>query len=523
MLYGYNITGDPSFLDEHYGMVPELKKKIVHYYQLAMEGKQSNIQKLLDAIERYPQNPQLKNYLSILYRNLGWEEKGFETNHWILAEHPDYLYARLNLANEYYLRGQYEKMKEVLGDLLEIKALYPERDTFHISEVLSFHKTAILYYTAVGEFEQAEIRYRIMKDIDPDSEQTVFVRNRLLISGLQDEEDEKIERAALKKRVQGVPNTASAQSELLVFIHDKIKILYKAGFEIDPVLLDTILALPRESLILDLLTIIQDSKDRYLYYRSMAEMEGWGEDRLSFLSHAMFLMAEIEAEEGLDAMLDILAQDQEFIRFYLGEVLTEELWKVFFRTGKNQLGKLMAFMRLPGVDTYSKATIIDCLEKIWLQMPEKREEVNTWFRDLAVFFNSCPLDYDIIDSEVIAFFIWSILNINLKDLIPEIEKLYDKGWVAEGICGSYESVLDEFDEPVFPDGRKLQSIKETYAQIISNRGSYTSTRTNPDYGHDLSGFHPTLKVTPSGKLPGRNDPCPCGSGKKYKKCCGKAE
>jgi hypothetical protein len=22
------------------------------------------------------------------------------------------------------------------------------------------------------------------------------------------------------------------------------------------------------------------------------------------------------------------------------------------------------------------------------------------------------------------------------------------------------------------------------------------------------------------KLPGRNDPCPCGSGKKYKKCCG---
>jgi SEC-C motif-containing protein len=26
-----------------------------------------------------------------------------------------------------------------------------------------------------------------------------------------------------------------------------------------------------------------------------------------------------------------------------------------------------------------------------------------------------------------------------------------------------------------------------------------------------------------GPKPGRNDPCPCGSGKKYKKCCGKAE
>jgi SEC-C motif-containing protein len=29
-------------------------------------------------------------------------------------------------------------------------------------------------------------------------------------------------------------------------------------------------------------------------------------------------------------------------------------------------------------------------------------------------------------------------------------------------------------------------------------------------------------VTHEGPRVGRNDPCPCGSGKKYKKCCGKA-
>lgn len=27
------------------------------------------------------------------------------------------------------------------------------------------------------------------------------------------------------------------------------------------------------------------------------------------------------------------------------------------------------------------------------------------------------------------------------------------------------------------------------------------------------------RCTASGIMPGRNDPCPCGSGKKYKKCC----
>lgn len=29
-----------------------------------------------------------------------------------------------------------------------------------------------------------------------------------------------------------------------------------------------------------------------------------------------------------------------------------------------------------------------------------------------------------------------------------------------------------------------------------------------------------VETVVKGKEPGRNDPCPCGSGKKYKKCCG---
>ena len=31
---------------------------------------------------------------------------------------------------------------------------------------------------------------------------------------------------------------------------------------------------------------------------------------------------------------------------------------------------------------------------------------------------------------------------------------------------------------------------------------------------------PAPASVPSGPKVGRNDPCPCGSGKKYKKCCG---
>jgi preprotein translocase subunit SecA len=38
-------------------------------------------------------------------------------------------------------------------------------------------------------------------------------------------------------------------------------------------------------------------------------------------------------------------------------------------------------------------------------------------------------------------------------------------------------------------------------------------------GGDLGGGKPQPVVHKEKKI-GRNDPCPCGSGKKYKKCCG---
>ncbi len=50
----------------------------------------------------------------------------------------------------------------------------------------------------------------------------------------------------------------------------------------------------------------------------------------------------------------------------------------------------------------------------------------------------------------------------------------------------------------------------------------------PDKEEDISDVDKLLghqtektKTIIKGEVVGRNDPCPCGSGKKYKKCCGK--
>ena len=70
----------------------------------------------------------------------------------------------------------------------------------------------------------------------------------------------------------------------------------------------------------------------------------------------------------------------------------------------------------------------------------------------------------------------------------------------------------------------LAGAARAYAQLADAR------RENADavYDDDLEGedfdddeYYPDTYVRPAPKI-GRNDPCPCGSGKKYKKCCGVA-
>ena len=42
-------------------------------------------------------------------------------------------------------------------------------------------------------------------------------------------------------------------------------------------------------------------------------------------------------------------------------------------------------------------------------------------------------------------------------------------------------------------------------------------------GSDEEGLPTPVEPIRTDVKPERNDPCPCGSGKKYKKCCGKVE
>jgi len=88
--------------------------------------------------------------------------------------------------------------------------------------------------------------------------------------------------------------------------------------------------------------------------------------------------------------------------------------------------------------------------------------------------------------------------------------------------GKKEARLGTEENPAVVSVKTKEKKKEV-AAVFKKNGWTCVIEVNPDKPEDLGALRrlekPPKPVTAEDK-PGRNDPCPCGSGKKYKKCHG---
>lgn len=153
-----------------------------------------------------------------------------------------------------------------------------------------------------------------------------------------------------------------------------------------------------------------------------------------------------------------------------------------------------------------------CVSQIGLHNPERKAEVIEWYREVFRRLAAASLDECLIDSDFIGLAISDALDLRAAEILPEIRALFNLGYVNKGICGIREEVEREITTP----GRKtykkkLLNIIDRYRQLETEFVEENEETDNTDES--------LMNPVRHAQEPGRNDPCPCGSGKKYKKCC----
>ncbi|MBI3410101.1 MAG: DUF1186 domain-containing protein [Planctomycetes bacterium] len=246
---------------------------------------------------------------------------------------------------------------------------------------------------------------------------------------------------------------------------------------------------------------------------------------------ALFLLAEFRAAEALPAILEAVSLPGEKSLDLYDDAITESLHRVLAALAWDKVDQIVIpLIQNKKVNEYARRAGATSLVSIVAAGLRPRDEVVTILRQLlrdAVEGR----EESLIDALVI-----NLCDLCAADAIDEIKELFDRGLIdemtidwkgaeAELRRNPDASLAKLLKRPVFFED-SLAELKTwaafeeendqvpTPPPILSPPPSvFRSAAETPVRTFDPPFTHSALRV-------GRNDPCPCGSGKKFKKCCG---
>ncbi len=226
-------------------------------------------------------------------------------------------------------------------------------------------------------------------------------------------------------------------------------------------------------------------------------------------SHAIFLLAELGDAEIIPDLLLCLSMSEENLQHLYGDVLTEHLWLPFARLGFNDLDKLWLFATDKAMYDFSRHAVIRGIISMHHYHPDRRTDTVAFIDRLLGRTDCFPVDH-------LAGILCDCADSGLMELTDRAKEFAAK-------------MLDDGEEPypmataddvlrAFENGPKQSFVTERLSSVYHVNKvwqQWAEAREHADDVDEPVGAH----MTPALKI-GRNDPCPCGSGKKYKKCHG---
>ncbi len=184
-LSSFNISYGPVDTKDEQKIPAGVKDHLEKLYYLSQNNPQQAIEPLEKLKQEYPDIPRIYNYLMAAYMLTGNLERADALTIENYQKHPDYLFAKMNYA-EYCLRhDNLDEIYKIFDNKFDLKLLYPHRNDFHISEVISFYGILGIFFIRTGKRESAENLYKMLKRLDPDHSATKVLGRELTFSRIK--------------------------------------------------------------------------------------------------------------------------------------------------------------------------------------------------------------------------------------------------------------------------------------------------------------------------------------------------
>jgi hypothetical protein len=260
--------------------------------------------------------------------------------------------------------------------------------------------------------------------------------------------------------------------------------------------------------------------------RGMADPIGASKQDASIFSYALYLLAKWREPRAYPYVIRWLSLREEEPFAIAGDIVTQDGARILAAVCVGNLEPIKALILNRHADEYGRSAGVTALALLaaWAEVP--RTQVIDWFLWLA---------REGLEREPSA--VWDSLaadcaDIEALEVFPELRRAYDDGLIDPRSVGRSE--LDAVE--TMPPGEMVRKTRERRPPIDDVAAATAWwDRSSPD-GEDEDDLLPNeedgwnergggyTEVAEPYRAPpkvGRNEPCPCGSGKKYKKCCGR--
>lgn len=240
------------------------------------------------------------------------------------------------------------------------------------------------------------------------------------------------------------------------------------------------------------------------------------ETNLLFLGvHLLADQKEYSAFEPLLALCDKDDMDSALDEL-LGDAVTSSLPTLFYILSQGQYLPLIKLIKSNKAGVFVKSSAVCALFALYEYKHISYAQLNAELPGIITEFKACK------DAFNLTCLATMCLTFGFNEVAHTFNGLVKKGYLDESVT-ELESI-EHWDASTYTDKQNQLNYITNDFDIMSLKSwaSYTHPNEAPYSPHlddeYLSLLDENMPLVVGAKI-GRNDPCPCGSGKKYKKCC----
>ena len=258
--------------------------------------------------------------------------------------------------------------------------------------------------------------------------------------------------------------------------------------------------------------------------RDYAEARHAIDDRERALFLIIHILGELGERRAFAPLMDLLDGEPERVEAVLGDAITENLTQLLISVFDGDTDRLYRVMNNPDADEFVRSGVFETWTYLvaagHIDRPEAEQYLSSCFWTLK------PQE----EHYIWVAWVEAIAHLGLAGLTGQVRTAFDLDRIPTMtiLFEEFEEILEaasQTDDPVAFVGKEgMKAFTDTIGALsqwygFSEEYLRKEREAEPAERQPIQTIQKTSTISNPHRNVGRNDPCPCGSGKKFKKCC----